>query len=357
MHLIVYSTIRNDTNRVNDTLHTNFLSIPGYNVQDVRTVAITDRCNLFNTPVKMVIKNTGENTIHSSDSVWVGYLVAGRPDLTRRELFHLPYTDDVATFDSLTKNQEVTYTFNQTANFYPIGVRDTTWQLRTYVDFNKDNVPSNDTSAYTTVYARVSPHAPITYDTSIYYGTWAVPRATQVDQFALKWFADSTSSAFYAPSNYNASTKYGTTQLFTDSTFYLRVQSTGTYACLSWYTPLHVTMRDRQAYDGACIGLQGQGVIEPPQEGLVYMTSADTIKVKIANYGTAPIQNFNVSYCIKTTTGTDSTIVTETCAQTVQPDSSYIYKFTTFANFSDPTKTYSIRAWIGVPGDIVHQND
>jgi len=357
MHLFIYTSVRGDVKPINDTLRINFLTIPGYDVQAFKTVQITNRCNMDTTTVQMIIKNVGENTITANDSIWVNYQVAGRPELYRRELFRLPYTDDVATYDSLTKSQQITYTFQQKANFYPLGTTDTTWQLRTFVYLAKDNVRGNDTSAYTTVYSKVSPNPPITYDTSIYYGTWAIPRASQVNSFALKWYSDSTATPFYSPTNYATSTRYATTQLFTDSIFFIRVNATGTYPCISHYTPLHVTMRDRVAYDGACTGLQNQGVAEPIQEGWVYMTSADTVKVKVANYGTTAMQNFNVSYCIKVAGQPDSTIVTENCAVSVSPDSSYIYKFNTFANFSDPNATYILRAWIDVPGDIVHQND
>ena len=173
---------------------------------------------------------------------------------------------------------------------------------------------------------------------------------SQVNSFALKWYADSTATPFYSPTNYATSTRYATTQLFTDSVFFIRVNATGTYPCISRYTPLHVTMRDRVAYDGACTGLQSQGVVEPIQEGWVYMTSTDTVKVKVANYGTTAIQDFNVSYCIKVAGQTDSTIVTENCAVSVAPDSSYIYKLILLLIFQTRA-TYYIEGLVDVPGE------
>ena len=106
---------------------------------------------------------------------------------------------------------------------------------------------------------------------------------------------DSTlADPFYAPNQYAASTKYKTTQLFVDSTYYLRVNLTGSFPCKSNFT----IEKPRSPIDGACIGLEGQGP-EPPLDGWVYMTEADTIKVKVSNYGTMPIQNFNITYSIQ----------------------------------------------------------
>ncbi|MFA6199693.1 MAG: GEVED domain-containing protein [Bacteroidales bacterium] len=360
LNLCVYTTLNGDTIQINDTIRTNFLTIPGYNIQTIRTEPITERCQLYTTPIKMVIKNIGENTILPTDSIWLGYQVVGRPDLEVRELLQLPYTDENGTYTSIPKNGQITYTFQQTANFYPLGLVNTTWSLRTYASFTKDNVKVNDTSAYITVNSNVSPPAPITYDTSIYYGTWAEPWATQINSYPIKWYADSNlADPFYAPNTYAASTKYRTTQLFTDSTFYLRVNLSGSYPCKSQFTPIHVTMLDRNPVDGACIGLSGQGVVEPPEEGWVYMTAADTIKVKVSNYGLMDMQNFNISYSIQQTSPNTSpiTTVTEYCSLTIQPNGSKIYKFDSLADFSNPAKTYKIRTWIDVPGDATALND
>lgn len=364
LNLTVYTTLNGDTNKINDTIRMNFLTIPGYNLQTVRTEPITQKCQLYSTPVKMTIKNIGEISILPTDSIWVGYQVTGRPDLEARELLRFPYDDENGHYDSLQKNGQIIYTFNQRANFYPLGLVNTTWNLRTYASIWKDNVKTNDTSAYITVNARVSPPAPITYDTAINYGTWAEPRAEQINSLPIKWYSDSTNTdPFYAPSNYNASTKYRTTQLFTDSIYYLRVNLAGSDidACKSYFTPLRVTQLDRSAADGACIGLQGQGVVEPPQEGWVYMTNADTIKVKISNYGIMDMQNFNVTYSIQMTSPATSpiTYVTEHCTSTIPPNGSFIYKFDSLADFSNPSKNYRIRAWVDVPGEVeaTHIND
>lgn len=355
LHLCIFTTLNGDTIHINDTITTNFITIPAYNTQVVNTVQITERCKLFNTPIQMTIKSIGEKDITNADTIWMNYEVEGRPDLGARELLRFPYE----TFDSLQKNQQLVYTFNTTANLYPQGLNDTVWKLRTFTSSNKDNVKVNDTSLFINVNSRVSPPAPITYDTSIHYGTWAQPWATQINSLPIKWFADSTmDNPFYSTNRYNTSMQYSTTQLFDDSTFYLRVNLSGSFACESNFTPVHVTIRDRSPIDGACVGLQGQGVVEPPEEGWVYMSEADTIKVKISNYGTMPIQNFNITYSIQKASPANSPIinVTEQCTVAIDPDGSYIYKFDSLADFTG-TSNFKVRAWVDIQNDATAIND
>lgn len=362
----VFTTVGNDTIARNDTLYSNFLSIPGYNLQAVSTVQITERCQLFETEIAMNIKSTGENTINPGDSIWVGYEVDGRPDLSARELLLLPYTQVYPVVDSLQKNEQFTYTFNTRANFYPQGLNDTIWRLRTYVSLRGDNVPGNDTTMYINVNSRVSPERPIMNDTSIHYGTWAKPWGTQVDSYPLKWFKDSTDlNPFYAHNNYGVSSQYTTSQLFVDSTFFVRVNLPGGYPCESNYTPVHVNILPRNNTDLALVGLDDEGVVQPPAAGWVYMSyneelaNLDTIKVKVINYGLQPVHNFQVSYGIRPTVPLDAEeiIVTETCTDGIDPDGTFIYSFDSLVNLHDYSKTYRIRAWVKTNGDNVPQND
>lgn len=362
LHLCVYTTVYGDTIQINDTIHSNVCIIPAYNMQAVNTVPITERCKLFETPVKITIKNVGVKSIGVNDSLWLSYEVDGRPDIYARELLLVspatPYNDGVTDWDAIHNSQQLVYTFNTLANFYPLGLNDTTWRLRTIVSLNKDNVQVNDTSAYIQINSRVSPPAPITHDTMIHYGTWAEPWATQINNLPIKWYADSTGSPFYSPSSYAQSVKYKTSQLIVDSTFYLRVNLSGAFPCESHFTPVRVSILDRSEIDGAAIGLFGQGPVEPPQEGWVYMTAADTIKVKVSNYGTMPMQNFDITYSIQKTSPPNSPIinVTERCTHAVAPDEHYVYKFDSLADFSAITN-YRVRAWVDVPNDLIPIND
>ena len=360
----VFTSAINDTIQRNDTIYKNFLTIPGYNLQAVNTVQITERCQLFNTPVSVNVKSIGENTVLPGDSIWIGYEVEGRPDLAARELLLLPYNNANPVVDSLQKNEQFTYTFNKKANFYPLGLNDTTWKVRSYVYLRKDNVRINDTTSNITVTARVSPPPPIPRDTVIHYGTWAKPWATQADSYAIKWFKDSTDAApFYTHNNYGISTQYSTTQLFVDSIFYLRVNQTGGFACNSLYVPLKVNLYPRSNVDASMVGFDNQGVVYPPKTGFVYMSFNedpdffDTIKVRLTNFGTQPLSNFQVSYGIRTADTGAYQIVTETCTDIIPRDSSYVYKFNTLANLHDITKTYRIRTWVNAPGDAAVQND
>ncbi|MBP1629178.1 MAG: hypothetical protein H6Q15_71 [Bacteroidetes bacterium] len=366
LHVCVFTTLLGDTIKRNDTTHTNFVSIPGYNLQAVKLEQITERCQLYQTPLQVVIKNTGEKTLFPSDSVWVEYVVNGRNDLYSKELLKLPYTDFSGKFDSLPKNNQLTYTFTKKVNFYPTGLVDTTWKVRAIATLNKDNVRLNDTTAIMTVTSRVSPPTPIVYDTSIHYGTWAKPWAEQVNSYPIKWYKDSTDATpFFAPNNYGLSMQYSTTQLFVDSLYYVRVNLPGTYPCNSYFSKLTVSLLPRSNVDAATIGLFDQGVVYPPNNGYVYMSYnqqapfLDTVMVKVSNYGTQPLTNFPITYSVQATSPVNApiTTVTEVCSATIQPDASYIYRFDTLANIYDHTKTYKFRTWVKAQNDLVPQND
>ncbi len=359
LFLCVFTNLNGDSIQTNDTITVNFQTIPATNIQVINTLPISERCQLYQTQIAMTIKSIGESAITNADSVWLRYEVYERPDLFAKELLRFPYDDGTTSHTSLQKGQQIVYTFNKTANFYPQGLNDTIWRLRSISSSKNDNVKVNDTSLFINVNSRVSPAAPITHDTSIHYGTWAQPWASQVNNLAIKWFADSTlADPFYAPNQYAASTKYKTTQLFVDSTYYLRVNLTQSFPCKSNFTPIKVTMKPRSPIDGACIGLEGQGPTEPPLDGWVYMTEADTIKVKVSNYGTMPIQNFNITYSIQKSSPANSPIinVTEQCTTAIQPDQSFIYRFDSLADFTG-TSSFKIRAWVDVLNDATAIND
>ncbi|MCH3924253.1 MAG: GEVED domain-containing protein [Bacteroidales bacterium] len=355
LYLRVYTQLKGDSLNNNDSSTVQFLVIPAKNLQDIKTNNILERCKLYNVQVSAVLKNVGEKPIVNSDSIYVTYEVQGRPDLKVKERLILPYTDATGTYSSIQKNSQITYTFNQTANLYPLGLNDTTWKMRTYITMGKDHVPANDTSNYITINSRRSPNQPIAYNDTIPYATWGHPSAAQEDGLIIRWFKDSTDVApFYSPSTYVNSQNYTTTQMFTDSTYYLRVNLTGSYPCPSYYTPIHVVLKNRAPVDASAIS-----VVEPPAPGWVYMTDQDTIKAVITNYGTTPLTSFNVSYSIRATNPPNQTptVVTEVCHATIQPDGLYTYKFNTLANFSDPTKIYEVRVWTGATNDITALND
>ncbi|MDO5759497.1 MAG: GEVED domain-containing protein, partial [Bacteroidota bacterium] len=379
LYIEVYAIVDGDEYSLNDTSKIEVSVIPAYNLQLVKTDAITERCKLLSQPITVQIKNVGVRAIKSTDNVFITYEVEGRPDMTVTEQLTLPYTYGGINYDSIQKNVQIGYTFNQTVNLYPLGNSDTTWKIRSYVSLNEDHVQTNDTSAYITVTSRRSPNPPTALNDTVFYGTIGHPSATQTDHLAIKWFKDSTSTEpFYTASYNNAQGQYipYTTKdrVFDDSIYYVRVNLTGSYPCESFYTEVKVVVKDRQPVDMAALevtaplhtisttfnqaGAQLSHINTETnsQNASVYMEE-DTVKFRVVNYGTQPASNFNLTYSIATSTTADPTLITETCTQTVQPDQEFVYAFSTLADLSDPSKTYRIRAWVDITNDATSLND
>lgn len=358
LYVMAYTIMGGDTVHINDTAYTHFLSKPAKDLKLEGTVPITERCVLTNVQIQTKIKNVGEKNIEPGDVIQLSYWIEGRPDLTQTETLTFPYTDQTTQtpYQNLQKGASLTYTFNATANLYPLGVNDTTWKLWTCVKTVGDNQQLNDTaSAAKVVNSKVSPPAPTVTDDYIPYATWGHPSAEQANSLAIKWYAGpNDANPFYAPTNYNTSRNYTTSQLFEDTTFYVGVNATGTYPCASERTAVTVHVNPRAAVDASALA-----VVYPPEDAWVYMSTGDTIKVLLTNYGTQPLSNFPVTYSIKPTSpaNAEPVIVTETCTATVQPDEQYTYTFETLADMSGLSKNYSIMAWTDAAGDITALND
>ncbi len=356
LYLMVYTRMTGDAVPLNDTAYTHFLSVPAKDLKLESTVQITERCQLTNVPIQAKIKNVGEKTIGPNDVVQLTYWIEDRPDLTVTETLTFPYTDQttMTPLNDLQAGASLTYTFNQTANLYPQGDSDVQWRLWTCVKTVGDNQQGNDTATSAkTVYSKVSPPAPTVTDDYIPYATWGHPRAEQVNNLAIKWYSNNTiADPFYAPTNYNASKTYTTSQLFADTTLYVGVNATGAYPCASNRTPVTVHLDPIADIDASAAA-----VVEPPAEAWVFMTTGDTIKVRIRNFGLQPISNIPISYSVKMTTSTTETVVSEVCTETIQPNQSYVYSFAQLADMSNPNKSYAVKAWTDMPGDYTALND
>ncbi len=92
-------------------------------------------------------------------------------------------------------------------------------------------------------------------------------------------------------------------------------------------------------------------IISPSNDTSCVLTSSENIKVVIANIGTSPISNFNVSYKINS-----GTVITETVTSTIPPFSSLTYTFSTTENLS-AIGSYTISAYTSVTGDVNNSND
>ncbi len=379
LYLEVYAVINDDEDPLNDTSKVSFNVEPAYNLQVVKTENVTERCKLLNQPITVQIKNVGVKAIHATDNVFITYEVENRPDMSVTEQLQLPYTYNGVSYDSIQHNVQIGYTFNQTANFYPLGTSDTTWKVRSYITFAEDHVPTNDTSSYITVTSRVSPPAPVALNDTVFYGTIGHPSAYQDGHLQIKWFTDSLQTTpFYTVSYSNNTGQYNpyttTDRVFADSIYYTRVNLTGSYPCESFYTEVKVIVKDRQPVDMAALRVTaplhtivssfawaGGTVSHTDYEigtsnASVYMEE-DTVKFLIVNYGTQPATGFNVSYSIATSATAEPTIVTETCTATILPTQQYVYSFANLADVSDPSKTYRIRAWVDAANDATPLND
>ena len=360
LYVEVYTVMDDDAEAQNDTAGVYIKVIPAYNVYVQKTQPITERCQLHAVPIQAVIQNKGEKTIDNSQNLQITYEVQGRPDLTVTEQITFPYTDpEIGLVQSLQKNATMTYVFNQLADLYPLGNSDTVWKLRTYITCSYDHVPvgsnSNDTSAYINVTSRRSPNPPVTHNDTIDYGTHAMPTATQENNLAIKWYT-STSDAepFYAPTNYQASTRYTTPdRMYQNETYYLRVNLTGSYPCASDFAPVSIIVKDREPVEMAANRVITPYITEGIN-GRVY-TEEDTVSVELVNYGTQNATNFNVTYSLQKG-NQDPILVTETCHDVVAPDATYTYKFNTLADLSE-VATYRIIAWVKATGDNVPKND
>ena len=179
-----------------------------------------------------------------------------------------------------------------------------------WVNYSLDITQTNDSTSKTSnsqspiLDAYYSPEPPVGYDTVFPYGTWGEVRATQVNTRPIRWYRDSTAAPFYHPTQYNASTKWSNTpQYFHDSVYYLNCLSTKN--CPSYFSTVHVNVAPRIANDMAF------EAVLAPLGSRVYMEN-DTVRVRIANYGTSSQTNVPISYQLKRGNNIIQN-VTETC--------------------------------------------
>ncbi len=358
LYMYVYTTLTDDTTHTNDTAYTTFLTIPSTDLAIDGVIVTTERCNLVNYEVQTKVKNVGEYQVNSNNTIELKYYFKERPNQIVTELLTFPYTDQTngVNFNNLQPGASLTYTFNQTSNIYPTDLNDDTLHLVTIVKTVGDHQETNDTlSTAKTVISKVSPPAPTVTHDYIPYGTWGHPSAEQVNNLPIKWFSNQyATTPFYAPTSYNASKNYTTTQLFADTTFYLMVNASGAYPCASEFTPVTVYLDPRADVDASV-----SAIVEPIPEGWVYMELGDTIKAMVWNYGTQPLSNFNISYSIKPTSPAtaEEIIVTETCTESIAPLAWYVYSFNQLADMSNVSKTYKVRAWVDANNDYTALND
>ena len=367
----VFTMLSGDTVYYNDTLTVPIKVIPG---KDLQLVSVkkqgTTKCGvqMRNQEIEVVIKNVGNKAVVQGDVINVTYEVkgeTGQMKKTATEQITFPYTytntsGNSVTLNTLAPNASITnYKFNSKVNMEPTGGNDTTWTVRAYAKLSDDSNPANDTVSKTESYvAYVSPSAPIAYDTSVYYGTEASARVSQAESISVRWFHDTTdANPFYKPSTYATSTILEiATPIYADTSFYVNVLSKNSGACPSDFTKVNVKVKPRCAVD-----IKAIAVVEPPaqpKKGYMFM-SEDTVKVKLANFGSQTVTNFPITCSIRPLVPANSpaTTFTETCNASIMKDDTVVYTFKQLFDFTTSTKNYEVKVWVHHNSDCVNVND
>lgn len=368
LYIRVYTVLDEDTNNYNDTTFGAFLVIPGkdLSVTSVKKQAAAQcASDMRDVQIDCVIKNVGNVTITSSDYITISYEVRSKVTggllAAHTEQFTLPYTYTSSTgvtqtWNDLQPGSSMQYvTFATTVDMY--SDIDTIWSVRASVRVIGDNRYDNDTSTAVEYKVLAAPKPPVGINDTINYGTYGTPMATHEDHLRIRWYADSTdANPVYAPSSYNPSTAYAIDELlYHDTTFYIRVETTGSAACPSYFDSSSVIVRPRCQSDLIAID-----VVEPPHlpdTAYLYM-SADSVKIRITNQGSTPQTGFTVCYGVKTTTTSAEDVITETCDMIINPDETITYAFKTLYDFTTYTNNvYRVRAWVSQGIDCEHSND
>ncbi len=357
-----------DSSIDNNTYCKDFFLDPAYNFE-VNTVYFNDSitgwmdgnnnpikgCRLSNMPVSMQVTNKGRKTIPTSFTFSIGYeahWAAANNNATPLNLLHSEQANLAA---DLAVNASAIINFQTPANVYPTGAdKDLQAKIRSFITYEHDQKPLNDTSAYRTFTSKYTPNMPIGTNLQIPYGTWDTIFATQTDNPVggnvvhrpIRWYNDSTDAdPYFTANSYTPTTWWETPQYFANQTYYLScISSTG---CTSYYNPVHVNLNPRVSIDASI-----EAIEEPYSKVLM---EDDTVKVRIINYGTSPISNIPVVYQVRNG-NTVLQQVTETCPATIQPDNSYIFQFDSLVQVPDNTNL-NIRVWTDLANEQTRLND
>lgn len=364
-----------------------FFIYPAYDLK-VTSVSITDNtpagCRLFSVPINYVIKNEGKKDFPADFTFQLGYdfyvpnVPAG---------FNAPNYPGMAISPSETfgtilpvgTDLPITINAQYNANMYPTGylgdLRGTNQvKLRGWVRYENDIKTQNDTSNYINVVAKHTPPAPEGSDTTIDYGSYGVLWATETDgpnldqHRVIRWCRDTISGeTFYNGSNnYTRSTHWSTTpQYFHDSTYYLCCISD--QGCTSYYSNINVEVNPPLAHDVSI-----SEVLSPRASGRVY-TEVDTVRLRVANYGSEPATNIPITYEFYTWANNRTTL-RQTCTDTIRAtipgrvgdnvayydfvfDTSLLNLKALNPNVATSSITYKLNAWVSMQGDMQTNND
>ncbi|MCX6270720.1 MAG: GEVED domain-containing protein [Bacteroidetes bacterium] len=277
-------------------------------------------CGLQNENVTIKIKNTGLQAINGG--LTASYRKGNGAVVTE------PVPSTIAPADSLV------YSFTTPVNL-SANQADSTFTIKAWITLTGDPNHLDDTLSKT-ILSKHLPDIPLVANmTYIPYGTFGTLTAISSD--TVKWYSAPVGGYLLA-----TGPVYVTYILYSCEVFY--VESEGTNGCLSSRVPDSVCVTGMQQIDG---GVQS---MLSPNTGYI-LTAAETVKIRIKNNGLQAFSNFQVSYSIN-----GGTAVNQPIAQTLSSGDTLTVSFTQTADLS-AFATYEFKAWITVPGDLVHQDD
>ena len=348
---------------------------PAFDIKADSIRPVRTGCDLRQTGVRITLKNAGFKDIPAGALLSIGFHAEAYKNASfsaANRLYNIPTIPDMVVENhvlatSLDSAQITTINFDSLVNFYPtdtfadIKIRLYGWVRYIYdVNFTNDstvkntnNPNQNSPSPYFNSF--YSPAAPVGRDTTFAYGTWGKVKASQINSRPIRWFRDSTASSFFTGNEWNTTPQY-----FHDSTYYLLCLSANN--CSSYFSEVHVSVFNQQPYDA------GLEAVVAPKGGRVYM-SDDTVRVRVANYGTQTITSLPITYQVRrrannnTQTNNPMMTVTEICTVPIAPNETYVYKFDSLIHFTDSIhhdnyqKRYYVRAWTDLDNDATRRSD
>lgn len=340
---------------------------PAFDIQAFKISVASTGCTLQYTPVTITLRNVGFKPIPAGQPFEIGYHSQAYSPNTSSEnnRISIPTMPDTVietvSFDTpLPIGIDRPMVFDSLGNFYPTDTAiDIQVRIKGWSKLNLDVNDVNDTTASGNAYSQVfnsyySPEPPIGFDTTLPYGTWGEVRAMQVNTRPVRWYRDSlsTASQYYTNSNYTKSCLWSTTpQYFHDSTYYLQCFSVK--QCPSFFSEVHVHVAPQVENDMAV-----EEVLAPLGQR-VYMEN-DTVRVRIANYGTEVQQNFPITYQVRKKNNLAPVQeVTEICTNLIDVGQSYVFTFDSLIQFENALagSDYYLRVWTDLANDQVRRND
>jgi hypothetical protein len=333
---------------------------PAFNIATIKVNTVsTDGCARRNTTIRLTLKNEGFKDIPAGAALKIGFMPVITSPATVTSVSTMPDSviENVTLPSTLFTNTTTNIDFATNVNLYPsdsavnLKIRLLGWCKYQYdVSPENDSTIKNSNTQSPIIDAYYIPDAPYGFDTTLAYGTWGEVRATQANSRPIRWYRDTTQAAFYHPTQYAASCKWSNTpQYFHDSTYYLNCYSDKN--CPSAFSTVTVHCRSLYANDVAFVEALA------PEGGRVYMEN-DTVRVRIANYGTQTQTNIPIAYELKRGNNVIQS-VTETVPASLASTQEYVYTFNNLLEIPTPTATqnYSLTIWTNLANDAVRRND